>query len=82
MKLEPLTIADSALPSDFTDEPTESTPEEIQLEAEKWVNRCKLSASIFISLWIGWIVASQLLRNTLPSSWYMLNPQDVSRTGW
>ena len=68
--------------SDFQDEPTQRTPEDIEQEAAMWVQRCKTGVFMFVSIWIGWIVASQLLRGTLPSSWYMLNEDDPAVTGW
>jgi hypothetical protein len=71
----------------FTDFPEaegapEATPEEIQQEAEKWVQRCQYSAPAAVSLWIGWIIASQLLRDQLPAGWFMASFDDSSVTGW
>ncbi|EEC50117.1 predicted protein [Phaeodactylum tricornutum CCAP 1055/1] len=60
----------------------EATPEEIQQEAEKWVQRCQYSAPAAASLWIGWIIASQLLRDQLPAGWFMASFDDSSVTGW
>jgi hypothetical protein len=72
----------SLLHADFQDDPVERDTEAIKQEAELWVQRCKYSAAVVMSLWIGWIVAAQLLRDILPPSWYMLNADDSAQTGW
>lgn len=84
-------------PSDFQDEPAapssssnnnnaepEMSVEEIKQAAATWVSRCQIGAFIYITLWIGWIVAAQLLRKSsiLPSSWFILNPDNAELTGW
>jgi hypothetical protein len=68
--------------TDFQDEPVERDTEAIKEEAERWVQRCKSGASVVMSCWIGWIVAAQLLKDTLPSSWFMFNADDTATTGW
>lgn len=60
----------------------EATQDEILRDAEKWVQRCKISAVFIILAWIGWIVTAQVLRGVLPSSLYMLNADDAALTGW
>lgn len=60
----------------------ELTPEEITQNAEKWVLRCRIGATIVILAWIAWIVVAQVLRDILPTSLYMLNPDDATLTGW
>lgn len=67
---------------DFHDEATTMTPEEIHLEALKWVNRCKMSAIVVSLAWIAWIIVAQVLRNVLPTSLYMLSPDSPQVTGW
>lgn len=64
------------------DEPVERDTEAIKEEAEKWVSRCKTGASVVMSCWIGWIIAVQLLRGLLPSSFFMLTADDSASTGW
>ena len=84
-------LCSSSLPShltinflriDFNDTDTEQTQEEIRANAEKWVQRCKRSAIVFFLVWIGWIVAAQVLRDVLPPSLYMLRNDDEALTGW
>jgi hypothetical protein len=72
-------------PSDFADDNDESglTPEQIQMEAQKWVSRCKKGAIVGFIILVAWIITAQLLRGSVfPPSLYMLNPDDVSITGW
>ncbi|GKY96633.1 hypothetical protein MPSEU_000622900 [Mayamaea pseudoterrestris] len=73
--------ADDHFPEDAT---PVLTPEEIKLEAQKWVHRCQYCAAIVCTLWIGWIVTSQVLRvnGMLPASLFMLNADDQALTGW
>jgi hypothetical protein len=69
--------------TDFQDDTVvEATPEEIKMEAEKWVHRCKVSAIVVVSAWVAWIITAQVLRGVLPASLYMLNPDDEAITGW
>jgi hypothetical protein len=73
----------AAARADFQDDAAvEATPEEIKQEAEKWVRRCKICATVAVASWVAWIVTAQVLRNVLPSSLYMLNPDDQALTGW
>jgi hypothetical protein len=67
---------------DFHDEPTTMTPEQIHMEALKWVNRCKISAAVVVTGWIVWIIIAQVLRGVLPTSLYMLAPDSPQVTGW
>ncbi|KAL7569339.1 hypothetical protein ACA910_016881 [Epithemia clementina (nom. ined.)] len=62
----------------------EMSLEEIKQAAASWVSKCQTCAAIFLTLWIGWIVAAQVLRNAgiLPSSWFILNPDNAELTGW
>lgn len=75
--------ADDHFPQDATG-PTTLTPEEIKLEATKWVHRCQYSAMVVCSVWLAWIVTSQVLRvhGMLPASLFMLNSDDQAVTGW
>jgi hypothetical protein len=66
----------------FQDDPTEATQDEIKREATLWVQRCKICASVFVVLWIAWIVCAQVFRSVLPASLYMLNADDAALTGW
>jgi hypothetical protein len=71
--------------TDFTDDTAEPglTPEEIQMEVQKWVARCKIGAIVGVILFAAWIVLAQVLRGSVfPPSWYMLNQDDVTITGW
>jgi hypothetical protein len=70
--------------ADFQDNDAavEATPEEIKREAEKWVKRCKVCATVVVTTWVAWIVTAQVLRNVLPASLYMFNPDDQALTGW
>ena len=58
--------------------------EEIKQATAAWVSRCQTGAAIFLTLWVGWIVAAQVLRNAdiLPSSWFILDPSNSELTGW
>lgn len=58
------------------------TPEEIQMEAIKWMNRCKYSAMVVVAAWISWIVIVQVLRDQLPVSLFVLSPDSPQVTGW
>jgi hypothetical protein len=73
-----------AVIADFPDENApEMTPEEIQMETQKWVTRCKFSAVIVTGLFVAWIVVAQVLRGSVfPPSLYMLNADDAEVTGW
>lgn len=72
----------------FPEEPTAAeaamTPEEIKAEAQKWVQRCQYSALVVCTVWLVWIVTSQVLRiqGLLPANLFMLNADDESLTGW
>lgn len=70
--------------TDFADDAmAELSPEEIQMEVQKWVGRCKVGAITGFTLFTAWIVTAQVLRGSVfPSSWYMLNPDDPTMTGW
>ena len=70
--------------ADFQDDATtELTPEQIQMEAQKWVARCKCGAVASFSAFAGWIVVAQVLRGSVfPASLYMLNSDDAELTGW
>jgi hypothetical protein len=71
--------------TDFTDNTAEAglTPEEIQMEVQKWVARCKKGAIVGFIVFVAWIVTAQVLRGSVfPPSWYMLNQDDVAITGW
>ncbi len=80
-----LTFDDSFLFVDFADDSDESglTPEQIQMESQKWVSRSKKGAIVSFTVFIAWIVIAQVLRGSVfPPSLYMLNPDDASITGW
>ena len=71
--------------TDFADDNDEAglTPEQIQVESLKWVSRCKKGAIVSFIVFVAWIVIAQVLRGSVfPPSLYMLNPDDVSITGW
>jgi hypothetical protein len=70
--------------TDFTDDSVpELTPEQIQMEAQKWVARCKVGAVIGFTCFVAWIVVAQVLRGSVfPSTWYMLNADNAELTGW
>ena len=72
---------------DFADDPALTislTPEEIQLVVQKWIQKCKVSAIIVITIWIGWIITAQVLRGhqLLPVQLYMLSSDSQQVTGW
>jgi len=57
--------------------------DEIKLEAQKWVFRCKIGAVLGWVLFIAWIVVAQVFRGDLfPSSMYMLSSDSAELTGW
>ena len=60
------------------------TPDEIKLEAAKWVQRCQYGATVVCTGWVAWIVVAQVLRvyGMLPASLFMLNADDQALTGW
>jgi len=66
----------------FQDDPTEATQEEIKQEALKWIQRCKIGASITVTIWLAWIITSQVMRDHLPASLFMLAGDDSAMTGW
>ena len=68
--------------SDFTEEPTEATAEEIRIEAEKWVGRSKCMASLAVTIFIAWVVVAQVYRKDLPSFLYLYNADNAELTGW
>ena len=71
--------------TDFGDDDDDAalTPEQIQMESQKWVSRCKKGSIVSFIIFIAWIVIAQVLRGSVfPPSLYMLNPDDVSITGW
>ena len=74
-----------SLVTDFADdnEDSELTPEQIQMESQKWVSRCKKGSIVSFILFVAWVVIAQVLRGAVfPPSLYMLNPDDASITGW
>jgi hypothetical protein len=81
---EGLLNADDHFPQDNNTAATTLTPEEIKLEAAKWVYRCQYCAVFVCTLWAAWIVTSQVMRvhGLLPASWFMLNADDSTLTGW
>lgn len=71
--------------TDFADDNEDSglTPEQIQMESQKWVSRCKKGAIVSSIIFVAWIVIAQVFRGSVfPPSLYMLNPDDESITGW
>jgi len=58
------------------------TAEEIQMEAQKWLSRCQKSAIIAFGLWLAWVIVSQVLKDVLPASLYMMRSDDAALTGW
>ena len=59
------------------------SPEDIQMEAQKWVQRCKYGAVIATACFLGWVIIAQVFRgNIFPPSLYMLNLDDAEVTGW
>jgi hypothetical protein len=71
--------------TDFADDNDDAglTPEQIQMESQKWVSRCKKGSIVSLIIFIAWIVIAQVLRGSVfPPSLYMLNPDDASITGW
>lgn len=77
-----LSLVDFLFFVDFQDDPTEATQEEIKQEALKWIQRCKIGASITVTIWLAWIITSQVMRDHLPASLFMLAPDDSAMTGW
>jgi hypothetical protein len=74
-----------SLDADFADDSDDSglTPEQIQMESQKWVSRCKKGSIVSLIIFVAWIVIAQVLRGSVfPPSLYMLNPDDASITGW
>ena len=68
--------------TDFTEEPTDATAEEIRSEAEKWVNRSKCMASLAVTIFIAWVVFAQLYRKDLPAFLYLYSADNAELTGW
>ena len=68
--------------TDFTEEPTEATAEEIRIEAEKWVGRSKCMASLAVTIFIAWVVVAQVYRKELPSFLYLYSDDNAELTGW
>jgi len=59
------------------------TADEIQLEAQKWVFRCRVGAVLGSLVFVAWIVVAQVYRGTVfPASLYMLNSDSAEMTGW
>ena len=59
------------------------TPEQIQIEVQKWVTRCRKGAIVGFIVFAAWIILAQVLRGSVfPQSLYMLNADDVAVTGW
>jgi len=70
---------------DFQEEAAvEATTEEIQMMASKWVKRSQYSATVVMTGWLAWIIASQVLRHfhLLPAALFMHNADDADLTGW
>ena len=68
--------------TDFTEEPTEASAEEIRMEAEKWVARSKCMASLVVTIFISWVVVAQVFRNELPTFLYLYSADNAELTGW
>ncbi|VEU34683.1 unnamed protein product [Pseudo-nitzschia multistriata] len=53
-------------------------------EAEKmWVRRGRNSAVVVSGAWLAWVLFVQLIfPDTLPSSWYVRDPNSYAATGW
>jgi len=59
------------------------TADEIKLEAQKWVFRCKIGAVLGWMLFIAWVVVAQIYRgDVFPNSMYMLSSDSAEMTGW
>lgn len=59
------------------------TPEQIRVEVQTWVYRCKVGAVTAGAAFVAWIVTAQVLRGTVfPATWYMLSADNVALTGW
>ena len=71
--------------ADFQDDSSEAGPtaDEIKIEAQKWVVRCKIGALLGWMLFIAWIVVAQIFRgNLFPNSLYMFSSDSAEWTGW
>lgn len=65
------------------EESDQPSPEQIKLETEKWVHRCKLASAVAFLLFIAWIVTAQILRGSvLPHKLYFINQDNAEVTGW
>eukprot|EP00536_Pseudo-nitzschia_multiseries_P006355 jgi/Psemu1/255320/estExt_Genewise1Plus.C_1340002 len=55
-----------------------------QAEEEKlWVRRGRNSAVLVSGAWLGWVLFVQLIfPDSLPSSWYVRDPNSYAATGW
>mmetsp|Transcript_788 Transcript_788/g.1802 ORF Transcript_788/g.1802 Transcript_788/m.1802 type:complete len:132 (-) Transcript_788:81-476(-) len=64
--------------------PSERDRNNEQAEAEKmWVRRGKNSAVVVSGAWLAWILFVQLIfPDSLPSSWYVRDPNSYAATGW
>jgi hypothetical protein len=59
------------------------SPEQIKMEMEKWVQRCKVSAVIGTATFVAWIVIAQVLRGSVfPHQLYFTRPDNAELTGW
>ena len=75
-------ISCSFFNTDFTEEPTDATAEEIRMEAEKWVGRSKCMASLTVTVFVAWVVFAQYYRHELPAFLYLYNQDNAELTGW
>ena len=64
------------------DPPGDLSPEEIKREAQKWVRKCTIGATLAFSLWAVWIILFHVFQNQFPSSWFVRSEDDADLTGW
>ncbi|KAL7468746.1 hypothetical protein ACHAXS_008974 [Conticribra weissflogii] len=51
-------------------------------ELEKWVRRSTLSAFLVMTLFVAWIVAFQVNKESFGSGWFVMSESEEEKTNW
>ena len=57
-------------------------PEQIKMEARKWVRRSTVGAIAVFSAWIIWIAMFHIFEDKFSPNWFVRSEDDADRTGW
>ena len=68
--------------TDFSEEPTEATAEEIRRDAQKWVDRSRFMSIVTMTVLVAWVVVAQVFRNDLPAVLFLYSADNAELTGW